>query len=164
MASNKTDAKVTKVELGKGWKKAIKNFEKETEGEESKNEVAIIGHSAHQQWWNIKTAQTGLARHTDVYKMLARYCQKELGLYKESGYDIKFAKVETLSSKKEEYSKHIEERRKNLTETEEWIKTLYSNYIQNGGRGQRFSQPLFYTVVFVRDGKFAGIKGGPSTW
>lgn len=70
-----------------------------------------------------------MARYTDVYKMIARYCQKELGLYKESGYDIKFAKVETLNSKKDEYTKHLEERRKNLTETEEWIKKLYADYI-----------------------------------
>ena len=61
--------------------------------------------------------------------MLARYAQDELKLYKDSGYDLKFAKVETLSSKKEEYNKHLEERRKNLTETEEWIKKLYSDYI-----------------------------------
>jgi hypothetical protein len=37
-----------------------------------------------------------------VYKALASYCQNELGLYKESGYDLKFAKVETLKDKKEE--------------------------------------------------------------
>ena len=93
-----------------------------------KNNVAIIGHSAHQQWWNIKTAQTGLDRYSDVYKALASYCQNELGLYKESGYDLKFAKVETLKDRKEEQTKHSEDRRKNLTETEEWAKNLYSNY------------------------------------
>lgn len=139
MTSNKTDAKVVKKELGHGWKHALKSFENETEGEDSDYNVAIIGHSAHQQWWNIKTAEIGLARYTDVYKMLATYCQKELGLYKESGYDLKFAKVETLTDKKEEYNKHIEERRKNLTETEEWINNIYSNYTQNGGKGYRFS-------------------------
>lgn len=105
-----------------------------------------------------------MTRYTDVYKMLAEYCQKELGLYKESGYDLKFAKVETLSDKKEEYNKHLEERRKNLTETEEWIKNIWSNYTSNGGKGYRFSQPLFYTVVFVRDGQFAGNQNGPSVW
>lgn len=110
MTTNKTDDKVKMVELGKGWKKAIKNFDKETEGEDSKYEVAIIGHLANQQWWNIKTAQTGLDRYRDVYVMLASYCQNELGLYKESGYDLKFAKVETLHDKKEEYNKHLEDR------------------------------------------------------
>lgn len=64
--------------------------------------MSIIGHTAHQQWWNIKTAQTGLERYNDVYRMIASYCQKELGLYKSTGYDLQFAKVETLSDKKSE--------------------------------------------------------------
>jgi hypothetical protein len=38
--------------------------------------------------------------------MMAEYCQKELDLYKTSGYDIKFAKVETLTDKKVEIEKH----------------------------------------------------------
>lgn len=96
--------------------------------------------------------------------MMASYCQKELGLYKETGYDLAFAKVETLSSKREEIQKHQEERRKNLTETEEWATHLLSNYSESGGKGHRFAEPLPYTIVFVRDGKFAGNKNGPTIW
>lgn len=99
MTTNKTGDKVEKVELGKGWKKALEIYERKIEGEDNKYSVSIIGHTAHQQWWNIKTAQTGLERYSDVYKMIASYCQKELGLYKKSGYDLKFAQVETLSDK-----------------------------------------------------------------
>lgn len=47
MTKNHTDDKPVKVELGKGWKKALKNFNRETEGENSKYDVAIIGHTAH---------------------------------------------------------------------------------------------------------------------
>lgn len=65
--------------------------------------------------------------------MLAAYAQKELGLYKESGYDLKFAKVETLNDRKVENDHHLEERRKNLTETEEWARNLMSNYTSEGG-------------------------------
>lgn len=96
--------------------------------------------------------------------MIASYCQKEFDLYKTSGYDIKFAKVETLTDKKVEIEKHSEERRKNLTETEEWAANLLSNYTEAGGRGHRFSEALPYTIVFVRDGKFAGNKNGPTIW
>jgi hypothetical protein len=96
--------------------------------------------------------------------MMASYCQKELGLYKETGYDLAFAKVETLSSKREEIQKHQEERRKNLTETEEWAAHLLSNYSESGGKGHRFAEPLPYTIVFLRDGKFAGNKNGPTIW
>ena len=60
--------------------------------------------------------------------MIASYCQTELGLYKESGYDLKFAKVETLKDRKDELEKHTEERRKNMTEVEEWAKGLSTNY------------------------------------
>ena len=48
MTSNKTDDKVVKLELGKGWKKALRTYEKETDGYDSKYQVSIIGHSAHQ--------------------------------------------------------------------------------------------------------------------
>lgn len=65
--------------------------------------------------------------------MLAAYTQKELGLYKDSGHDLKFAKVETLKDRKEENDHHLEERRKNLTETEEWARNLLSNYSTDGG-------------------------------
>jgi hypothetical protein len=48
MTSNKSaDEKVVKVELGHGWKKAIRNFDQDTTGEDAKYNVAIIGHSAH---------------------------------------------------------------------------------------------------------------------
>ena len=47
MTSNKTDDKPVKLELGKSWKRALKTYEKETEGYESKYQVSIIGHSAH---------------------------------------------------------------------------------------------------------------------
>lgn len=96
--------------------------------------------------------------------MLATYCQDVLGLYSKTGYDLKFAKVETLEENKVAYNKHIEARRKNLTETEEWIKGIYATYVAKGGKGQRFAQPLPYQVVFVRDGNFAGNANGPSIW
>jgi hypothetical protein len=51
-----------------------------------------------------------------------------------------------------------------LTETEEWAKKLHSDYVQSGGKGYRFAQPLLYRVVSIRDGKFAGSKNGPTMW
>jgi len=51
-----------------------------------------------------------------------------------------------------------------LTETEDWAANLLSNYTEAGGRGHRFSEALPYTIVFVRDGKFAGNKNGPTIW
>lgn len=96
--------------------------------------------------------------------MLGAYCQNELGLYKESGYDLAFAKVKTLKDKKDEFNKHVEERKKNLTEVEEWAHNLYTNYNSNGGKGYRFSQPLYYRAVIVRDGKFGGQRNGPTIW
>ena len=90
------------IELGKGWKTALDNYQKKTEDSEKDKKVAIIGHTGHQQWWNIKTTMTGLDRFTDVYEMMAKYCQKKLELYKETGYDLEFAKVETLAKRKED--------------------------------------------------------------
>jgi hypothetical protein len=39
---------VVRLDLGKGWKKALKNYEKDTEGDAAQYNVGIIGHSAHQ--------------------------------------------------------------------------------------------------------------------
>jgi len=60
----------------------------------------------------------------DVYQMVARYCQTELNLYKESGYDQKFAQVETLKERKQIQDEHLEERAKSLTEVTEWAESL----------------------------------------
>lgn len=48
MTTNKSDDKPVKVDLGKGWKKAIRKYEKDTEGSDPKYAVGIIGHSANQ--------------------------------------------------------------------------------------------------------------------
>jgi len=99
--------------------------------------------------------------------MLATYCQDELGLYKESGYDLAFAKVETLKERQVKFDSHKDQRKKNLTETEEWADKLYSNYVNSSGnKGYRFAQPLFYRIVYIRDGTFAGSSNtnGPAIW
>ena len=69
ITTNSSDAEVEMIELGKGWKSALDTFQKKTEDSETKSKakVAIIGHTGHQQWWNIKTALTGLDRYSDVY-------------------------------------------------------------------------------------------------
>ena len=96
--------------------------------------------------------------------MLAKYCQKKLDLYKETGYDLEFAKVETLAKRKDDLQKHLEDRKKNLTLVEEWADHKLSNYTDGGGKGHRFGEPLTYVIVFIRDGTFAGSKNGPTIW
>lgn len=48
ITTNTSDAKIEKVELGKGWKKALQTYDQKTnENDDSKASVAIIGHTAH---------------------------------------------------------------------------------------------------------------------
>ena len=56
--------------------------------------------------------------------MLARYCQTKLNLYKDSGYDQKYAEVETLDERKKKQDGYLEERAKSLTEVTEWAESL----------------------------------------
>jgi hypothetical protein len=48
MTSNITDDPIVKVDLGKNWKKALDIYEQNTTGYDSKFNVSLIGHTAHQ--------------------------------------------------------------------------------------------------------------------
>jgi hypothetical protein len=52
-----------------------------------------MGHTAQRKWWNAKSQYSGKLRNQDVYRMLARYAQDKLDIYKKERYTEKKANL-----------------------------------------------------------------------
>lgn len=86
---------VVRKKLDADLKEATALFESQVGGKNPKYDVGVIGHTAQRKWWNAKSQYNGKLRNQDVYRMLARYAQDKLGVYKEDVKTEKKAKLIT---------------------------------------------------------------------
>jgi hypothetical protein len=99
------------------------------EPEDSKWKAGIMGHTALNQWGLRYSSKEGAQKDLDVYRAVAVYAQKSLGLYRESGIDEKTAQLQMRSKVEEKHKTALKKLRELYTGAGP---TLYKQYVFYG--------------------------------
>lgn len=131
----KDDDTVVKMNLTKNLGQSRAQFTAFVKPEDSEYKAGIIGHTAKNSYWDRYSALPGAEKNMDCLEAIAKYAQKELKLYKESGTDEKAAKVLFRDKMDDKHKSALKKMREIYT-----------------GKGERlYKQYIFYAVTYDKN-------------